>query len=346
MLGEDLLVPTPGRPLVFASEALFARWQRRIPASHRSLLDFMGGITRTTRITAVRIGELPAVALASDGAPTRFFPAEGGGVLVRVFAGDKEALRRADPARVKKWKAEPNEYDFAGDAHALFCDGSAALRVSLADGAYAVGHARSKAGSTTLEMWRFTRARDRRRAPVDTTSPVQLADADADAAEAMVWAQMDEGPMVVIPREMSPAWPGGPVKSGDQPVLATAKGVEALVLPKKGPVAFWSTGKGGLLMAGEEGLNDDSVAAALSIPEDRFHALPIAFPVGPSGVLSLFDGAQSGTDADGTEVSLAPGRYGVSFAGPFRTPGAALAYAVRLHPLAMGAPPPDPLAPG
>ena len=187
-----------------------------------------------------------------------------------------------------------------------------------------------------MEMWRFTRVQDRAPPPVDTRAPVELSDADADAAEGMPWALVEDGPVVVIPREASAGWSGGRVKAGEQPTLATVKGVEALVLPRGGNVAFWPTGAGGVLLSADEGMSDDSVAAALSIPDERFSALPITVHVGPSGALAFFDGAHPGADADAVDAVLPPGRYAVSFAGPFRTPSASVAYALRLRPAALG----------
>ena len=278
------------------------------------------------------MGGLSFLALAEDASPVCFFEGAGGGIIVRVLAGEpRDALAGALGKGVKKWKELSSVYEAHGDDHALVTATAPHVAVKLPDGVYKVHLGYVKTDTMHLELLRLRRNGDRPLAPVDASTTVDLTDAQLDAVDALIWVKGKAGTIVVRPQEAPADWDRG-YSSGKQPTIEpSGGGRHVLVLPHAYAVAFWPAEDGGFFLAGEQGATDDGVAALLSIPDARFESTGLTLATGESGTMVLTTSGKDRVDATDRSIDFAPGEYDVAFTGSFTTAAAKLGFAARLR---------------
>jgi hypothetical protein len=290
-------------PLIFSSVFVADRMRDRVPPAKRDFVKLCSRTAEKTRATAGVVGD-DALFLAPGASACAFVAGEKGGVIVRRLEGELDPAA-APVAKAKGWKEAGIRHAARGAKHALFNPGGERLEIELPEGKYDVERAKLTAGGSKLELLRLMFAQAL--APWKDPETVRLSPADEEAAASLPWAHG---------RHALAATRVEGVATTKEPRVASG----ALHLPS-GAIAVWTAQDGTYLIGAAEGLNDDLVAAALSVPRDAYAPLKETIA---GGALVL-----SGEEGD-VPIRLPDGPNRIAWAPAWGTRAANLTFVVKL----------------
>jgi hypothetical protein len=290
---------TADDPLLFSSVFVADAFRNRVPPAKRSFVALCSRTAAKTRATAGLLGD-DAIFLAPGASACAFIPSPQGGVIVRRLAGDLDPAA-APVAKARSWKEAGIRHGARGAEHALFNPGGERLEIALREGEYDVHRANLTAGGAKLELVRFTFAKELGTWPDAATHLLDAKDEEAAAELRYVHGKLH----ALAPRRVTGELTKEPRVAGG-----------ALHLPS-GAIAVW----GNYLIGAAAGLNDDIVAAALSIPPGGYRRLDETIA---GGALVL-----SGEEGD-VAVELPAGQHEIAWAPRFDTRAASLLFTVKI----------------